>query len=532
MGRSSLNGLKPIERRTQVSLGSDARGNMRGENVRVRLTFPYSPTLPLLLIAASVTLGAALTIRTIGPLGVGVMAVALMIIAVVALRLDEVMVLIIIVGCVVIDWYRLVDFSILRFPIVAPTLASLLIGVMLVSRSQARMWIPVPNLWLWSMLLILVVPAIARVIPTYYPESLVFYGLQLFVTPLLLYIVGVQLGHTLATIRHILAMITGFGTLVAAHTILVALTGTFLFETQHEADYLGVRGNFVFTESDTARVGSFLLNPDWNGTFLMMMACITAGLFVESTSPRARLIYATELALILPALFFTYSLAALAAAGFGVIVLIVVVGRPRQLIGLFAVVGLAIAAVAVAFPAQLDALQQHASSPREGAFRLGAWLTALRVIAAHPITGIGLSQFTYLQRAEPYRVPMEFLQESHPHESYLELAAMGGIPLAAIFLALVGAVMWEAVRGCRCADKQHRPLLGGALAAVAALAFNSLAINAWTLPPLAALAWLILGLLSSPIRTRCESPSSHRFPGPVVATREHPPSAMLRSIKA
>jgi O-antigen ligase len=361
------------------------------------------------------------------------------------------------------------------------------------------------------MLLILAVPAIARVIPAYYPESLTFYGLQLFITPFLMYIVGIQLGRNLSTVRRVLAMVSGFGALVAAHTILVALTGIFLLKTQHEATYLGIRGDFVFTESNTSRVGSFLLNPDWNGTFLMIMACITAGLFIECMSRRAKLFYALELALILPALLFTYSLAALAAGGLGLLVLVIVVGRHRHLIAFLTVIGLAIALVAVAFPGQLNALQQHASNPREGSFRLGVWLTALRVIAAYPITGVGLSQFTYLQRAEPYRVPMEFLQESHPHESYLELAAMAGIPLLVIFLVLLGAVMRDAIRSCRSADKLRRPLLAGAVAAVAGLALNSLAINAWTLPPLAAIGWFIAGLLSSPMLTHFDIPHSRRL---------------------
>jgi O-antigen ligase len=106
---------------------------------------------------------------------------------------------------------------------------------------------------------------------------------------------------------------------------------------------------------------------------------------------------------------------------------------------------------------------------------------------------------------------MEFLQESHPHESYLELAAMAGIPLLVIFLVLLGAVMRDAIRSCRSADKLRRPLLAGAVAAVAGLALNSLAINAWTLPPLAAIGWFIAGLLSSPMLTHFDIPHSRRL---------------------
>lgn len=493
---------------------------MNGGNVRAGIALPLVPALRRPLIAAiCVVFASILSLRALSLTSVLLVPMAFAIIAVIVFRWDEVMALLIIVGCILIDWYRLIDFSLLRFPILAPALASLLIGVMLLSRSQERPWIPVPYLWLWGMLLVLVVPAIARAIPAYYPEAITFYGLQVFLTPLLLYIVGIQLGRDLPTVRRVLALVSGFGALVAAHTILVAQTGIFLFNTQHEADYLGIKGDFVLTDTSTSRVGSFLLNPDWNGTFLMMMACITAGLFIASASRGAKFIYAIELALILPALLFTYSLAALAAAGCGFLVLILMAGRQRQLIGLLAVIGSAIVLVVVAFPTQLGVLQQHANAPREGSLRLGAWLTALHVIAAYPVSGIGLSQFTYLQRAEPYRVPQEFVQLSHPHESYLELAAMGGIPLLVIFLVLVGTVLWMAVRACRGAHTLHRPLLAGALAALAGLAFNSLAINAWTLPPVAAIAWFIAGLLSSPRSTHADDTRSRPLNRSAVSLR-------------
>jgi O-antigen ligase len=475
---------------------------MNDRSVRARLAVPLMSTSRLLLLAVGVALVSNLTLRAIGPMSAFLAVGAVAVCAAVAWRLDELLALFALVGCVVIDWYQLVNVSILRYPIVAPTLATLLIGVLLLSQRQDRTWVRVPHLWLWAALLVLAVPAFARVPAEFSVGSLTFYGLQVLLTPFLLYILGIQLGRDIPTVRRMLAMISGFGAVVAAHTILIAQTGIFLFETSHQASLLVARGNFAFGESGTVRVGSFLLNPDWNGTFLMMMACITAGLYIEGSSRAAKLTYGIELALILSALLFTYSLAALVAAGVGLIVLILMVRRWRPLIGFIAVLGAAIALVVTVFPAELSSLQEHASDPSGGALRVGVWLTALRVIAAYPITGLGLSQFVYLQGAEPFRVPMETVQESHPHESYLELAAMGGLPLLIMFLVLLGTVMWGALRVYRSMEPEHRPLLAGAFAAIVGLVVNSLAINGWTLPPPAALAWFVLGLISSPSLTR------------------------------
>src|SRR5690242_20265249 len=164
---------------------------MDGGNLQKGIAFSLVPAPRRRLIAAvCVAFASVVLLRALGLTTVLLVSVAFALITVIICRWDEVMALIIIVGCILIDWYRLVDFSLLRFPILAPALASLLIGVMLLSRSQERPWIPVPYLWLWGMLLVLVIPAIARAIPAYYSEAITFYGLQVFLTPLLLYTVG------------------------------------------------------------------------------------------------------------------------------------------------------------------------------------------------------------------------------------------------------------------------------------------------------------------------------------------------------
>src|SRR5690348_9637540 len=124
---------------------------MDGGSLRAAITFPLVPTLRRPLIAAvCVVFASIFSLHALGLTTVLLVPAAFAIITVIVFRWDEVMALIIIVGCILIDWYRLVDFSLLRFPILAPALASLLIGVMLLSRSQERPWIPVPYLWLWG----------------------------------------------------------------------------------------------------------------------------------------------------------------------------------------------------------------------------------------------------------------------------------------------------------------------------------------------------------------------------------------------
>jgi O-antigen ligase len=158
----------------------------------------------------------------------------------------------------------------------------------------------------------------------------------------------------------------------------------------------------------------------------------------------------------------------------------------------------------VGFPSQVNLLFLHASDPNELLLRNAGWLTAIRVIQAFPLTGVGLGFETYQLRSNPYRVPAQYEPLAHPHNSYLELGAMAGLPLLITFVALILFALWLALRNWRLTDVRTRPLLSGGIAAVLALSVNSWSINGWTLPPLAATGWLILGVISSPLLTKSQ----------------------------
>jgi O-antigen ligase len=154
------------------------------------------------------------------------------------------------------------------------------------------------------------------------------------------------------------------------------------------------------------------------------------------------------------------------------------------------------------FPLEINLLVQHAANPAGLLLRRGAWQTAMNIIAAYPLTGIGLGMKNYLQRAEAYRVPAEYTPLAHPHNSYLELGAMAGLPVLLVFLALLLFALWQAWRNWKQANAGMRCLLGGGIAAIVALSVNSLSINAWTLPPIATIGWLVLGSIASPLIAR------------------------------
>jgi len=156
----------------------------------------------------------------------------------------------------------------------------------------------------------------------------------------------------------------------------------------------------------------------------------------------------------------------------------------------------AIASFVAVFHKQVSALLVHARDPYES-IRLGGWETALHVIRAYPLTGVGLSDNLYIVRAEPFRVRLQTVPLAHPHNVYLELAAFAGIPVLLAFLTLLGLMLRDAIRLFRTADPTSRILLGSLITSLIVFSINSFFINGWTLPPLAALAWLLFGAATS-----------------------------------
>ena len=228
------------------------------------------------------------------------------------------------------------------------------------------------------------------------------------------------------------------------------------------------------------------------------MLSITLGLFVNSLSLPGKVFYLIEIGLILLALVFTFSTGTLIGASVGVAFFIIFVGRTRYRVLLLAIILISAVIIIEAFPTQIRAFLQHSSNPQELMLRTGAWETAIRVINAFPITGIGLGLNNYLLKAEAYRVPAQYVPLVHPHDSYLEWAAMAGLPVLLIFLSILLFALWLTLRNWMAADVRTRSLLGAGIASAIALSTNSISINGWTLPPLSALGWLILAC-SSPL---------------------------------
>ena len=446
---------------------------------------------PALAIAIAVIFGGLL-----GTLNISTAALvtsALLFVLLLTLRQYGLAVTLIIAAHIYIDWY-------LGLAVVAPAIAIGLFFLLFVIRSPKYPWVAPHALWLWGLLLVLAIaPAIRGAISRY---DLAYYYPNIFFGAFLMFWLGMLVAKDKKHLKVLIQVLAVLGTLLAIHTIVQDVTGTVLFGSARVNAALAQVSHFQLSDSNVYRVGSFFQNPDWNGTFFAMTLFLPLGLFIETNSFVQKLLFFVEITLMTIALLFTYSIGAWIGALAGVVVIILMVGRGRHLILVPILIVIVVTILLVIFPAKVNLLFQHASHPVELSLRVGAWQTAVNIIRAFPLTGIGLGQTNYLQKAEPYRAVAQYRPLAHPHNSYLELGAMTGLPVLIVFLTLLFSALWWSWHNWAQVDIRTRYLLGGGMAAIVALSVNSISINGWTLPPLAAMGWLVLGAISSPLLGR------------------------------
>lgn len=417
----------------------------------------------------------------------GVIAMAVILI----LRWNELAVTIILAVQLYVDWY-------LGLEVVSLVMAIAFLVIFFLTRSSRYPWVEPRALWLWAVFLLLSIPPAIRGALTRWDAG--FYYPNIIFGALIRFWLGTFVARNVASLRLFFQILAVFGTLIALHTIILAKTGVFLFESSHVAAQLIEASKYELgANSGIYRLGSFFTQPNFSGTFFAMMICVALGLYVDNPSPLKKGLYLVEMFLMVLALLYTYSASAWLATGAGIFVFVILAGRMRYRIQICLIIIVATTILLVGFSTQVGILINHAQDPSELILRNGVWQTALRVIQAFPMTGVGLGHEAYLERAEPYRVAAQYKPFDHPHNSYLELGAEAGLPVLFVFLALLSFALWHALRNWVRADERTRSLLGAGIAVSAVLIVNSWSNQGWTLPPLAALGWMILGAVSSPL---------------------------------
>lgn len=431
----------------------------------------------------------------------------------------EVLAVLCAVASLLLDWYQAVSLPV-HLPVTAAALALGLIALLFLLQSRSRPWRPLPYMWAWAVFVLLMLATLLR--SPDLTQALAYFD-NIVILPLLMWILGVQLGRTVTQLRKLMSLLTAFGALIALHATVQALTGKFLFETAALQNGLTAKGAyFGVAGTSIVRSGSFLGNPNSAGEFFTVLFFVAITAALSSTTTRGKLLHGLAAALILLGTFFTYSTTSWIATVGGVLVFIVLIGSTKiRLVCGAALLGVP-ALLWIVFPTRMAALMHHTLHPTGLRGRFEAWQTALNVIHARPFTGIGLGVGTaYVRGVAPYRANPALAPLTHPQDSFLEFAVLGGLPLLIAFLLLLGAAVRRIWKNYRASSHEQRMVMSGVLAVVAAVSINALGDAAWTLPPLVGILWLILGAGSSVRSGRTEVAGVEESDEPADVAAEH-----------
>ncbi|MFL5732689.1 MAG: O-antigen ligase family protein [Chloroflexia bacterium] len=186
-------------------------------------------------------------------------------------------------------------------------------------------------------------------------------------------------------------------------------------------------------------------------------------------------------------------------AWIGVFVALVVVAlitRNRWLIGLLAAGLLAgVAALPFVHAERITSMFNFDTTDNTGISRLKIWSSALRVLADHPLMGIGQDQFLYVD--PKYGVPnIRFLTVSHPHNMLLDFWLRLGLPGLVWLLATLTYFYTQALKAyTRLQSAALGALALALLASMIDFAIHGLMDMAYFSMDLALTFWLIFGLL-------------------------------------
>lgn len=261
-------------------------------------------------------------------------------------------------------------------------------------------------------------------------------------------------------------------------------------------------GGFGAPTSEAQRISGAGEDPNELAATLVAAIVIAAGLIsVLKRSPEAKVLLFAAIAVALTGIFLTVSREGLVALLVASVASVVLAGRFRGRATAGALLLTMIAVSYFAFVAPDSARERVTNVSDGGTGRTDIWRIGLRMVEANPALGVGSQNFpkesvNYL--IEPGVVLRDDFIIGDPkvaHNVYLGTAAELGIPGLAIYLSLIGAMLWIGVKAARefeaQGDRQMEVLTRAVVVAVVAI----LAALFFASDEFKKQLWLLLGLL-------------------------------------
>lgn len=255
-----------------------------------------------------------------------------------------------------------------------------------------------------------------------------------------------------------------------------------------------VTGDRIITaEAGLRRIRGFYGSPNNLGLFLGRSLPVAVAGALWWPGRRVWLVVAALLCTV--GLVLTFSVGAWVAVALSLLLVAWLHGGRtfRTALGVLTVGAIGSMALAVSIPR----LGSHFDlSSGTSSIRIYVWQSALRMLADHPMRGIGLDNFlSYYQGG--YRLPAAWQDPSlsHPHnvvlDFWLSLGLIGPVLLGCLIVRFCQLVR----QGWRRADQIERGLYAGVTGAMADTMIHGMVDNSFFLPDLAVLFWLLFAIV-------------------------------------
>jgi O-antigen ligase len=243
-------------------------------------------------------------------------------------------------------------------------------------------------------------------------------------------------------------------------------------------------------DANRYRIVAHATDANAAGSGFAMLVCLALGMALRARG-RERPVWLALGAANAYGLWLTASRSAMAAAALGIVFmaawLATTAARSRSVAS--AVIGLWIAAAAIA------GFQLWRSGQRSqgGGLRRQFNTSSLRMIAAEPITGVGVGQY--------YRTSALFLSpqlawnygSENAHNYFLQIAAELGLPGFVLMAAFIGTGLWRGARALRISPHDGRLL--GVMSGVGVFLVTCVVSHPFLIDEVAYSFWALLGLL-------------------------------------
>ncbi len=259
---------------------------------------------------------------------------------------------------------------------------------------------------------------------------------------------------------------------------------------------------YLLTTIPDWRVFSTFFNPDFLAGFMALVLPVALAWYLSETSLGISIVAGLCVALSLSNLLLSGSrFGALAAIGgvtlFAVLALASRSVRRPQLVRAGVILIPCVLALVLFGGTLTNRVASVKAESHSGGFRIHTWNGTAAMVREHPVFGTGLGTF---EIAYPKYAQVGWTKLAH--NSYLQLAAEGGVAVPMVLLLLIGTAVVPAVAGLRRRGVDGAPsdwmpgrshLMSGLLGGAASSLARNLVDSDWYVAAIGTSFWLVLG---------------------------------------